>query len=126
MEEELLPEIIDFEERPGTTVFHCARRLEIMIRTASGSPESLFGKDLINHTMKDGQVLEPKGPIPSEREAWANLFRGAFGAFRNPAGHRDQQLSHKEAFGQIMTINTLAHKLKTDFPDAFKQKKKQW
>lgn len=126
IEEELLPEVVNFEDRPDSAVFHCAKRLEIMIRQASESTPDKIGVPLVNEVIKLGGILEPIAPVASEKESWAHLYRGAMGAFRNPAGHRDQKLSQDDALGQIMTINMLVRKLKTDYPDKFKQKKKAY
>jgi Protein of unknown function (Hypoth_ymh) len=62
----------------------------------------------------------PHGATVSETQAWANLFRGAVGAFKNPQSHRDVRLNTVDAAGQLLTVNLLISKLKADFPEQFK------
>lgn len=119
IEPELLGDIKDIERNPGSTVFQVARRLEIVIRELGSYTADLVGDKLVNEAMGTGKPFEPHGATASERLAWANLFRGAVGAIRNPEGHRDQQLGLKDAMGQILTLNMLLRKLKADFPEHF-------
>ncbi len=121
IEPELLGDVKDIERNPGLAVFQAARRLERVIRSLDPSLAGLIGQDLINQAMREGRPWEPQGEAASERQAWANLFRGVVGAIRNPEGHRDQQLSLKDAIGQVFTLNMLLRKLKADFPDHFLQ-----
>jgi len=121
IEPELLGDVKDIERNPGLAVFQAARRLEMVVRSLDPSLAGLIGQDLINQAMKEGRPWEPHGEAASERQAWANLFRGVVGAIRNPEGHRDQQLSLEDAIGQILTVNMLLRKLKQDFPDHFRQ-----
>lgn len=121
IEPELLDDVKDIERNPGLAVFQAARRLEMVVRSLDPSLAGLIGQDLINQAMREGRPWEPHGEAASERQAWANLFRGMVGAIRNPKGHRDQQLSLKDAVGQVFTVNMLLRKLKADFPDHFRQ-----
>ena len=119
IEPELLNDIKDLERNPSSAVFQAARRLEILVREMGAFSADLTGQKLINEAMGNGKIWEPHGATADERQAWANLFRGAVGAIRNPEGHRDQQLKLKEAIGQILTLNMLLRKLKQDFPEKF-------
>jgi len=121
IEPELLGDVKDIERNPGLAVFQTARRLEMVVRSLDPSLAGLIGQDLINQAMREGRPWEPHGEAASERQAWANLFRGVVGAIRNPEGHRDQQLSLEDAIGQVLTVNMLLRKLKADFPDHFRQ-----
>jgi hypothetical protein len=121
LEPELLGDVKDIERNPGLAVFQAARRLEMVVRSLDPSLAGLTGQDLINQAMREGRRWEPHGEAASERQAWANLFRGLVGAIRNPEGHRDQQLSLEDAIGQVLTVNMLLRKLKADFPDHFRQ-----
>lgn len=121
IEPELLNDTKDLERNPGSAVFQSARRLEMVVRSLDPSLAGLIGQDLINQAMREGRLWEPHGEAASERQAWANLFRGVVGAIRNPEGHRDQQLSLEDAIGQVLTVNMLLRKLKVDFPDHFRQ-----
>lgn len=119
IEPELLNDVRDFERNPGGAVFQAARRLEMVVRSLDSSLVGIVGQDLINQAMREGRPWEPRGEVASERQAWANLFRGVMGAIRNPESHRDQQLKREDALGQILTVNMLLRKLKADFPERF-------
>lgn len=121
IEPELLNAVKDLEHHPGSAVFQATRRLEMLLRSLGGYPADLTGQALVNEAMGSGRPFEPHGATASEQQAWAHLFRGAMGAIRNPEGHRDQQLKREDAIGQILTVNMLLHKLKQDFPDAFRK-----
>jgi hypothetical protein len=108
IEPELLNDVKDIERTPGLAVFGAARRLEMVVRALDPSLAGLTGQDLINQAMREGKPWEPHGEVASERQAWANLFRGTVGAIRNPEGHRDQQLSLEDAIGQVLTVNNVS------------------
>jgi hypothetical protein len=121
IEPELLNDAKGIERNPNLAVFQAARRLEMVMHGLGPYDAHLTGEQLVNEAMGTGKPFEPHGATSNERLAWANLFRGAIGAFRNPQAHRDQQLKLEDAIGQILTINTLLRKLKADFPDKFRQ-----
>jgi hypothetical protein len=121
IEPELLDDIKDLERNPGGAVFQAVRRLEILLRDIGAYPAERIGQSLVNEAMGTGRPLEPHGATPDERIAWANLFRGVIGAFKNPESHRDQQLKLEDAIGQILAVNTLLRKLKQDFSDTFQK-----
>lgn len=121
IEPELLGDVKGIEHNPGLAVFQAARRLEMIMRSLGPYEARLTGEPLVNEAMGTGRPFEPHGATPNERLAWANLFRGAVGAIRNPEGHRDQKLGLKDAIGQVLTVNMLLRKLKADFPDHFQQ-----
>ncbi len=120
IEPELLDDVKDIERNPGLAVFQAARRLEMVIRSLGPYDAHLTGEPLVNEAMGTGRPFEPHGATPNERLAWAHLFRGVVGAIRNPESHRDQQLSLKDAMGQVFTVNMLLRKLKADFPNHFR------
>lgn len=122
LEPEVMDDLKDIERDPGSAVFRVARRLEIFLRTMGQFPAHLLGQDLINQAVSPGKPFAPKTTTASESEAWASLFRGVIGAFKNPESHRDQQLPLYDAIIQILTINLLVRKLKADFPDQFPKK----
>jgi hypothetical protein len=121
IEPELLNDVKDIERNPNLAVFQAARRLEMVMCSLGPYDARLTGEPLVNEAMGTGRPFEPHGATSNERLAWANLFRGAIGAIRNPHAHRDQQLKLEDAIGQILTVNTLLRKLKADFPDKFRQ-----
>jgi hypothetical protein len=121
MEPELLDDLKEIEHDPGIAVFRVARHLEIILRDIGGFPAQLIGKDLINQAVSPGKPFEPHGITPSESEAWAHLFRGVIGAFKNPHSHRNQPLTREEAIAQALTIDLLLRKLKRDYPEKFPQ-----
>ncbi len=124
IEPELLDDIKDLERHPGSAVFRAVRRLEIVIRDIGAYPAERIGQPLVNEAMGAGRPLEPHGATSDERLAWANLFRGAIGAFKNPESHRDQQLQLEDAIAQILAVNMLLRKLKQDFPDTFRKEER--
>lgn len=120
----LEPEITKYARDLGkdadSVVFRAVKRLEVIIREMGGFDADLVGKDLVNVAMGTGKPLAPHGATDSETLAWANLFRGAVGAFKNPQSHRDVKLGIEDAASQLLTVNLLIRKLKADFPEKFK------
>jgi Protein of unknown function (Hypoth_ymh) len=119
----LEPEIVEYAKGIGkdadNVVFRAVKRLEVIIRELGGFDAHLLGENLVNEAMGAGKPFAPHGATTSEVQAWANLFRGTVGAFRNPQSHRDVKLSIEDAAAQLLTVNWLIRKLKADFPEKF-------
>lgn len=121
LEPEILDEVRDVKQDPATAVFRAVKRLEIIIRAIGSFSADTVGRRLVNDAFGEHGKLPLQGAVPDESQAWANLFRGVFGAFKNPQSHRDGKLTVEDAAGQILAVNTLLRKLKTDYPDQFTQ-----
>jgi uncharacterized protein (TIGR02391 family) len=69
-------------------VFDAMRTVEIRVRALGGFTEKDYGVDLMR------KAFGPKGPLTDlnmakgEQDATRELFAGAYGVLRNPAGHR--------------------------------------
>lgn len=78
-----------------SAVLSCFREVEIRVRHLGG-----YSQDDIGVTLMKNAFSVERGPLTDlslprgEREAVMFLFAGAFGAFRNPAGHR--QVDHDD------------------------------
>ncbi|MBM9506579.1 TIGR02391 family protein [Actinacidiphila acididurans] len=79
------------------------KAVEVAVRDASGLGDHLTG---VQQAFKpDGGPLTDTTALCVERVATKNLLAGAFGAFRNPAGHAERsakkaaQRSPREGFG---------------------------
>ncbi|WP_165979720.1 TIGR02391 family protein [Kocuria rosea] len=75
-----------------TACFAALKAVEVEVRRVAGLPNELIGVNLIRKAFntKDG-VLTDSSAEGGEREATANLFAGAIGAYKNPASHRTVQ-----------------------------------
>ena len=109
----------ELEQDPDHAVFQAVKRLEIIIREIGSYDAGLIGVALITEAMGKQGALRPRGATEDEAEAWFLLFRGAIGAIKNPQSHRHVHLTLREAAAQILTVNLLLRKLKTDFPERF-------
>jgi hypothetical protein len=125
MEPELMEDVRGAEQDPDGAVFRAVKRLEVILRQMGDYDASILGLDLVNKAMGNQGQFVPHGETESERIAWANLFRGAMGAFKNPQSHRDVKLSEFEATEQILAVNLLIGKLKHDFPDRFPHREEE-
>lgn len=82
-------------------VFAAMKEVEIAVREAAGLPLGDHGVDMMRK--RAFKVAEPPGPLTdmdlpaSEQEAMMSLFAGAIGLFKNPHGHRHQDLGAGEA-----------------------------
>jgi hypothetical protein len=125
LEPELVKCVRGIERDPANAVFQAAKRLEVIVRQIGGYDATLIGDNLITEAMLSQRArLVPHGATDNETQAWALLFRGAIGAFKNPLSHRDVELSMDEATQRILTVNLLIQRLKADFPEKFPQQHK--
>lgn len=70
-------------------VFVSMKALEIRVRTLAGFGQDAIGVDLMNRAFgRDGALADPSAER-GEQEGLRALFAGAYGVFRNPAGHRE-------------------------------------
>jgi uncharacterized protein (TIGR02391 family) len=91
----LHPKIIESCERLFTSqafddaVLAAFRAVEEAVRVRSGAAPDAHGLKLVTDAMKGGEAAKLRfSQIEAEQEAYHLLFRGAIGAFKNPASHR--------------------------------------
>jgi uncharacterized protein (TIGR02391 family) len=74
--------------KPDQAVFASLRAVEIRVRALDGYPDQIIGADLMNKAFGPSGPLTDSSAAKGEQEGTRALFAGAFGALRNPAGHR--------------------------------------
>ena len=74
--------------KPDQAVFASLRAVEIRVRALGGYPDQIIGADLMNKAFGPSGPLTDSSAAKGEQEGTRALFAGAFGALRNPAGHR--------------------------------------
>jgi uncharacterized protein (TIGR02391 family) len=91
-----------------TAVFQAFKEVEIRVRAASKSSGQKLGTDLMREAFdaKRGSLTDHSLSV-AEREAWAHVFAGAIGLFKNPMSHRDVDLGPQEAAELIFLANYL-------------------
>jgi hypothetical protein len=95
-----------FWENPDEKLLTAYRRLEDILRKRSGIDE--HGARLISLAFlaKPTKLYWPNTD-PGEQQARANLFLGAFGAFRNPRAHRESKDYADEQLSEFLVTNQL-------------------
>jgi uncharacterized protein (TIGR02391 family) len=85
-----------------------AKAVEVAVRKAGGYEEGELGRKLMRKAFES-----ESGPLADmtlesgERKAQADLFAGAIGAAKNPASHRDVEMSKIEAARLILLASYL-------------------
>ena len=74
--------------------FDALRQVEVRVGDLAGKPTDprgspLRGVSLMSEALRDGGPLADDSADPGERRGVRELFTGAFGAVRNPLGHRN-------------------------------------
>jgi uncharacterized protein (TIGR02391 family) len=95
LREARLHPLIEAQARPqfmirkyGQAVFASLRAVEIRVRALGGYRDEAVGTALMSQAFgPNGPLTDPAAP-KGEQEGTRALFAGAFGALRNPAGHR--------------------------------------
>lgn len=90
-------------------IFKAFQEVEISVRSRSALDPSLTGVKLMRQAFdaSNGPLTDQEAE-PSEKEAMAHLFAGAFGSLRNPNGHRTMEYSGPEIpRGAIMLADML-------------------
>jgi uncharacterized protein (TIGR02391 family) len=95
LREARLHPLIEAEARPqfmirkfDQAVFASLRAVEIRVRALGGFSGQMVGTDLMNKAFGSGGPLANSSAAKCEQDGTRALFAGAFGALRNPAGHR--------------------------------------
>jgi hypothetical protein len=118
--EELLPPLFLAKVLPlfrrgdhDVAVFQAFKEVEVATRKAAnakgaGYPDSEVGTKLMRKAFHpDTGALTDSSLVPAEREAEMHLFSGAIGHAKNPAGHRDYDVSAAEAARLIIFASYL-------------------
>ena len=114
LREARLHPLIEAEARPqfqirklDQAVFASLKAVEIRVRALAGYRGDVVGTALMNRAFgSDGPLTDPADP-PGERDGTRALFAGAFGALRNPAGHRRVEYSHVSEAGDAVHLASL-------------------
>jgi uncharacterized protein (TIGR02391 family) len=95
LREARLHPLIEAEARPQFTirkldqaVFVSLRAVEIRVRALGGYTDQMVGTELMNKAFGSSGPLTDSSAPKGEQDGTRALFAGAFGALRNPAGHR--------------------------------------
>ena len=92
-----------------TAVLAAFRQVEIAVRAAAGYSNAAMGVQMMRdafHPANPGPLTDP-ADLVGEKQGWSDLFAGAVGAYRNPAGHRTVNLTAEEAAEQIIIASHL-------------------
>lgn len=91
-----------------TAVFQAFKEVEVSVRAACGYGNEVIGKSLMTRAFNvdDGPLRDTAG-TQNEREAEMALFVGAIGHAKNPASHRDVDLSPRTAAELIVFASYL-------------------
>jgi len=113
--------VINFWEDPDARIMTGFKRLEDSIRSRTGSNES--GAKLFQVTfMGEDSILKWEGLTPREQAARADLFKSAYGSFRNPRAHKELDHSPEELLSEFLTLNHL-FRLDRDAKERFTEKR---
>jgi uncharacterized protein (TIGR02391 family) len=87
--------LVEAEARPqfmirklDQAVFASLKAVEIRVRALGGYHDQTTGVDLVNGAFAASSPLTDSSAPKGEQDGTRALFAGAFGALRNPAGHR--------------------------------------
>jgi len=91
-----------------TAVFQAFKEVEVAVRRAGKYPDDLLGTKLMQAAFHpDNGPLTDKSLVPAERQSEMFLFTGAIGHAKNPASHRDVNLTRQEAARLIVFASHL-------------------
>lgn len=91
-----------------TASFAAMKAVEVEVRRVAGLSNELVGVHLMRKAFhpKDGVLRDP-GAEGGERQAIADLFAGAMGAFKNPASHRTVQFDDAVEAAEVIQLADL-------------------
>lgn len=69
-------------------VFAAMHTVDVALREAAGFGAEKYGDGLVTQALRHDGPFAITASTPSETEAFLQLFKGAIGAFKNPASHR--------------------------------------
>lgn len=91
-----------------TASFAAMKAVEVEVRRVAGLPNELLGVALMRKAFspKDGVLRDP-GAEGGEQQAIADLFAGAIGAYKNPAGHRTVRFDDAVEAAEVIQLADL-------------------
>lgn len=97
---------------------HALRHLETMIRKKGGFPSSVVGTDLVTKAFnpKDGKLKIPLCDDVAEEQGFMLINMGMVKFHRNAKGHREGEISRRNALKIIGYVDYLLNLLKTAVP----------
>lgn len=88
-------------------VFVAMKAVEVRVRALTGLGEDAVGVDLMNKAFGTAGPLTDQGAVRGEQEGTRALFAGAYGALRNPAGHREVDYDYVAEAAEAVTVASL-------------------
>ena len=88
-------------------VFAAMHSVEVALREASGLDAGKYGDGLVTYALRPDGPFAIDASTPSETEAFLQLFKGAIGAFKNPASHRVVQYDDPAEAADIVHLADL-------------------
>jgi uncharacterized protein (TIGR02391 family) len=102
-----------------TAVFQAFKEVEVAVRRVGKYSADLVGTKLMQTAFHpENGPLSDKSLVPSERQAEMFLFAGAIGHAKNPASHRDVNLTRQEAARLIVFASHLLDIVEARAPKA--------
>ncbi len=91
-----------------TASFAAMKAVEVEVRRVANLPNELIGKDLMRKAFRpqDGALRDPDAEA-GERQAIADLFAGAIGAYKNPASHRTVRFDDPVEAAEVVQLADL-------------------
>lgn len=91
-----------------TACFAALKAVEVEVRRVGGLPDETIGVHLMRKAFntKDG-LLTDAAAEGGEKEATANLFAGAIGAYKNPTSHRTVQFDDPMEAAEVIQLADL-------------------
>jgi uncharacterized protein (TIGR02391 family) len=93
--------------KPDQAVFASLRAVEIRVRALAGYSDDAVGTTLMNRAFGSGGPLTDQSALAGEQDGTRALFAGAFGALRNPAGHRQIEYDDVSEAGEAVQLASL-------------------
>jgi uncharacterized protein (TIGR02391 family) len=97
----------DFEQ----AVFGAFKEVEVRVRVASGSSQSLLGVPLMQQALGPDKPLADPAMDRGEKVAEMNLFAGFMGLFKNPTSHRSVDYESPTEAAEVVLLADLLLRL---------------
>lgn len=105
-----------------SAVFKAFKAVEVAVRQIGEFSDADYGLPLIAKAFNpDNGPLTLRDEQPAEREAVRNLFCGAYGLYRNPAGHRIVSYNSPARALEVIGLASLLMRRLEDVQDALRE-----
>jgi uncharacterized protein (TIGR02391 family) len=92
-------------EKYETAVFEAMKAVEVAVRNAAALQAADIGAPLMRKAFDPNKgKLSNMTSVPAERQAVADLFAGAIGAYKNPHSHRNVALNDPDEAAEIILL----------------------